>query len=83
MRKVVTQRASREPADEEGFDRLLAVLATGLERLLSQAQAGKSEPVPVDYPPDLAPTSDECNPSVQSEPLAYQPWVDRFAVTSC
>ncbi len=58
MRKVVTRRASGEPADEEGLDRLLALLATGLERLLSQKQAGKSEPAPVDYPQTLAPTSD-------------------------
>ncbi len=58
MRKVATQRASGEPTDEEGFDRLLALLATGLERLLSREQAGKSEPLPVDYPPALAPTSD-------------------------
>ncbi len=58
MRKVVTRRASGEPADEEGLDRLLVLLATGLERLLSREQAGKSEPVPVDYPPTLAPTSD-------------------------
>ena len=73
MRKVVTRRASGEPADEEGLDRLLVLLATGLERLLVQEQAGKSEPLPVDYPPALAPTSDERNPSVQTEPLAYQP----------
>ena len=58
MRKVVTRRASGEPADEEGLDRLLVLLATGLERLISKEQAGKSEPVTVDYPPTLAPTSD-------------------------
>ena len=58
MRRVVTRRVSGEPGDEEGFGRLLALLATGLERLLSKEQAGKSEPVPVDYPPALAPTSE-------------------------
>ena len=36
MREVVIRRGSGEPADEEGLDRLLALLATGLERLLAK-----------------------------------------------
>ena len=57
MRKVVVRAVSEEPKGEEGLDRLMALLATGLERLLSREQGGRSDPKTVDYPPTLPPTS--------------------------
>ncbi len=57
MRKVVVRAVSEEPTEEEGLDRLMALLATGLERLLSREQGGRSDPETVDYPPTLPPTS--------------------------
>ena len=59
MRKVVVRAVSEEPTDEEGLDRLMALLATGLERLLSREQAGRSDPKTFDYPQTLSPTSNE------------------------
>lgn len=57
MRAVVIRNAKIDPVDTGRGERLVALLATGLERLFSRNQIEKSAPLPVDYSESLSPTT--------------------------
>ena len=57
MRQVVVRAVPNEPEDAQRRERLLALLSTGLQRLLSEEPAPDDSTPPVDYSPNLSPTS--------------------------
>jgi hypothetical protein len=64
-RQVIIHQAPAEPADVERVDRLVALLATGLERLL--AQQGEKSPESVDFLDDLSPNTCTCEETAKKE----------------
>lgn len=57
MRNVVVRAVITEPEDVQRRERLLALLSTGLQRLLSGETPLDDSPPTVDYPPNLSVTS--------------------------
>jgi hypothetical protein len=57
MRTVVIRSAPIEPEDAERRERLVELLATGLERLFAQSLEQDSPPHSVDYSESLLPTT--------------------------
>jgi hypothetical protein len=59
MRRVVLGYADKGPDSADRTDRLVALLAVGMERLLrSRKEAVKNPDTAVDFPPDLSVTTD-------------------------
>ena len=58
MRKVIVRDVPPEPEDAQLRERLLALLSTGLQRLLSGEPVSEELPSAVDYCADLPRTSD-------------------------
>ncbi len=58
MRKVVVREVPTEPEDAQRQERLMELLATGLQRLVSGEPALAESTRPVDFSPNLPPTSD-------------------------
>ena len=58
MRKVVVRAVPAEPEDAQRQERLLELLATGLQRLVSGEPALTESTQPVDFSPNLPPSSD-------------------------
>ena len=57
MRAVVIRSAPMESEDVERRERLVVLVATGLERLFSQSPGQDSPPHSVDYSEGLSPTT--------------------------
>ena len=57
MRKVVIRAVPSDPEDVQRWERLLALLSTGLQRLLSGDSSSDDSPPTVDYSLNLSPTS--------------------------
>jgi hypothetical protein len=57
MRSIVTRPVSNGPEDGERNARLVALLATGLERFICHSPGEDSLAKPVDYSPNLSPTT--------------------------
>jgi copper homeostasis protein CutC len=64
-RQVIIHQALAEPADVERVDRLIVLLATGIERLLTQQ--GEKSPESVDFQSDLSPNTCTCEETAKKE----------------
>ncbi len=64
-REIVVRKASAEPEDNKRLERLIALLATGMERLLStNTHKGSTS---LDFTPGISPNTSNVNDPVKME----------------